>query len=314
MKKLSICVLGGTGFVGSHLCTELVKRGHNVKILTRRREKHRELLVLPSLQMVESDIHDESQLTMHFQDCDVVVNLVGILNEKGHSGKGFHIAHVELARKVVATCSSCKVTRLLHMSALNANPDGTSFYLRTKGEAENYVHTFAANKMAITSFRPSVIFGPDDDFLNRFASILKITPWVFPLACANTKFAPVYVGDVVNVMVDAIDDPKTYGKRSDLCGPKQYSLKQLVQYIAIVCGYKRKVIGLPNWLSRLQAQILEFAPGKPFSIDNYNSLQTDSICSEAYNCLTPIEAIAPNYLLSKSRYAKYQDFRARKNT
>ena len=307
MNRLSICVLGGTGFVGGHLCAELVKREHNVKVLTRHREKHRELLVLPSLQIIESDIHNEAQLNTHFKDCDVVVNLVGILNEKGHNGKGFHIAHVELARKVITMCSSCKVPRLLHMSALNASADGKSFYLRTKGEAENYVHTFAANKMAVTSFRPSVIFGPEDDFLNRFASILKISPWVFPLACANTKFAPVYVGDVVNAMVNSIDDTQTYDERLNLCGPNQYSLKQLVQYVAVTRGYKRKVIGMPNFLSKMQASVLEFAPGKPFSIDNYNSLQTDSVCAETNHCPTSLEAIAPNYLLSKSRYARYQN-------
>lgn len=311
MKTLSICVLGGTGFVGSHLCAELVKRGHNVKILTRRRERHRELLILPSAQIIESDIHDEAQLNKHFQDCDVVINLVGILNEKGHSGKGFHIAHVELARKVITMCSSCKIERLLHMSALNANPNEKSFYLRTKGEAENYVHTFAANKIAVTSFRPSVIFGPEDDFLNRFASILKLTPWFFPLACANAKFAPVYVGDVVKVMVNAIGDPNSFGNRINLCGPKQYTLKQLVQYIAATRGYKRKIIGLPNWLSKLQAQILEYVPGKPFSIDNYYSLQKDSICTETSSCPTSLETIAPGYLLSQSRYARYDKFRTK---
>ncbi len=311
MKKLSICVLGGSGFVGSHLCAELVNHGHNVKILTKRREQHRELLVLPSLQITEADIHDESQLRTHFQNCDVVINLVGILNEKGRSGKGFHMAHVELARKVITSCTSCNIPRLLHMSALNASPDGKSFYLRTKGEAENYVHTFAANKIAVTSFRPSVIFGPEDVFLNRFASILKTSPWIFPLACANTKFAPVYIGDVVNVMVKAINDPNTFGQRYDLCGPKQYSLKQIVEYISSTCGYKRKIIGLPAWLSKLQAYTLEFVPGKPFSIDNYYSLQTDSMCNASDTYPTTLEAIAPTYLLNKSRYKDYQKLRTR---
>ena len=311
MKRLTICVLGGSGFVGSHLCAELVKRGHLVKILTRRRERHRDLLVLPSAQIIESDIHDETQLNIHFQACGVVVNLVGILNEKGHSGKGFHIAHVELAHKIITMCSSCKVPRLLHMSALNADPNEKSFYLRTKGEAENYVHTFAANKIIITSFRPSVIFGPEDDFLNRFASILKYTPWFFPLACANAKFAPVYVADVVNVMADTLDDPNSFGKRINLCDPNQYTLKQLVQYVAVTCGYKRKIFALPDWLAKLQAHILEFAPGKPFSIDNYYSLQTDSVCPETSNCATPLESIAPAYLLHQSRYARYKKFRAK---
>ncbi len=311
MKTSSICILGGTGFVGSHLCAELVKRGHHVKILTRHRERHRGLLVLPKAQIIESDIHDEAQLGEHFQDCDAVINLVGILNEKGHSGKGFYIAHVELAHKVITICSSCKVARLLHMSALNANPNEKSFYLRTKGEAENYVHTFGANKITVTSFRPSVIFGLEDNFLNRFASILKFTPWVFPLACANTKFAPVYVEDVVNAMADALNNPNTFGERINLCGPKQYTLKQLVQYTASTCGYKRAVISLPNWLAKLQAHILEYVPGKPFSIDNYYSLQNDSVCTESNKCPTSLEAIAPSYLLHQSRHANHKQFRSK---
>jgi uncharacterized protein YbjT (DUF2867 family) len=301
MKNLTICILGGTGFVGSHLCAELVKRGHQVKVLTRQRERHRELLVLPSLELNQADIYNESNLKQHFENCDAVINLVGILNEKGHDGSGFHVAHVELARKVITMCSTCKVPRLLHMSALNASADEKSFYLRTKGEAENYVHTFAVNKIAVTSFRPSVVFGAEDSFINRFASILKFTPLIFPLACANTKFAPVYVDDVVQVMANALTDKQTFGQRISLCGPKQYSLKELVKYVANMSNLRIIVFGLPNWASKLQANILEFVPGKPFSIDNYHSLQKDSVCAEASPCPTALEAIVPGYLQNKPR-------------
>ena len=307
MKKLKICVLGGTGFVGSHLCTELVKRGYAVKILTRRRERHRELLVLPTLEIVESDIYDESQLNQHFQDSLAVINLVGILNETGHDGSGFHTAHVELARRVITQCSLCKVPRLLHMSALNANPAAKSHYLRSKGEAENYVHTFAKDTVAVTTFRPSVIFGPEDSFMNRFAELLKITPLILPLACANTKFAPVYVGDVVAHMVNALLDRESHNKRINLCGPKQYTLKELVQFVSDMCKCRVKVIGLPDRLSKLQAYILEYFPGKPFSIDNYYSLQTDSVCPESDSCATTLESIAPNYLVRKSKHPKLKE-------
>lgn len=312
MKKLTICILGGTGFVGQHLCAELVKRGHHIKVLTRQREQHRELLVLPSLQLIQSDIHNEAHLKQHFQDSDVVVNLVGILNEKGHSGNGFHIAHVELARKVITMCSSCKVSRLLHMSALNASPDAKSHYLRTKGEAENYVHTFAAKKIAVTSFRPSVIFGAEDSFMNRFAAVLKLTPMIFPLACANTKFAPVYVNDVIQIMADSITDTNSFGQRINLCGPSQYSLKELVKYVANTTGYQRVIFALPNWLSKLQANILEFVPGKPFSIDNYHSLQKDSVCENGIHCATALESIAPRYLQNGTQYTDLDQYRAKR--
>ncbi|MGH1537798.1 MAG: complex I NDUFA9 subunit family protein [Gammaproteobacteria bacterium] len=313
MKQLTICILGGTGFVGSHLCAELVERGHHVKVLTRQRERHRELLVLPSLELIQANIHNEDALKKHFENCDAVINLVGILNEKTHDGSGFHIAHVELARKVITMCTSCKVPRLLHMSALNANPDEKSFYLRTKGEAENYVHTFAANKIAVTSFRPSVIFGAEDSFINRFAAILKITPGIFPLACANTKFAPVYVNDVVKVMANAITEKQASNERINLCGPKQYSLKQLVNYVATINHLKRTVLGLPNWASKLQASILEYVPGKPFSMDNYRSLQKNSVCPDAQQnnlCTTTLESVAPKYLQNESRYNQFRAKRA----
>ena len=312
MRKSTICVLGGSGFVGRHLCALLAKEGHEVKVLSRRPERHRHLLVLPGVKVLRADIHNEAQLNDCFQGCDVVINLVGILNEKGHDGKGFHFAHVELARKVINTCSTKGVTRLLHMSALNASPNGESFYLRSKGEAENYVHNFAVNKIAVTSFRPSVIFGPEDDFVNRFAKLLKIMPVFFPLACAETRFAPVYVGDVVKVMVSSLFDLDSYGKRINLCGPKEYSLKELVNYIATVSGHKRVVISQANILSKLQAHIMEYVPGKPFSIDNYRSLQIDSICPKSSShCETTMESIVPGYL-RHSNPSNYKKFRTKR--
>ena len=316
MKNLTICILGGTGFVGMHLCAELVRRGHNVKVLTRKRERHRDLLVLPSLELIQADIHNENALKQHFESCDAVINLVGILNEKVHDGSGFHFVHVELTRKVVTMCSTCKVPRLLHMSALNASPDEKSFYLRTKGEAENYVHAFAANKFAVTSFRPSVIFGAEDSFINRFATILKMTPGLFPLACGNTKFAPVYVDDVVQVIVNTLVDKQTFNKRINLCGPKKYSLKELVKYVANICNLRRIIISLPNWASKLQANILEFVPGKPFSIDNYLSLQKDSVCPDLQQgnllCNTTLESVVPSYLKNNSKHKIFRTKRSDK--
>ena len=312
MNNLTICILGGTGFVGSHLCAELVKRGHHVKVLTRQREQNRHLLVLPSLKLQQADVHNESELKQHFENCDVVINLIGILNERRHDGSGFHIAHVELARKVITMCTACKVGRLLHMSALNASPDEKSFYLRTKGEAENYVHTFAANKIAVTSFRPSVIFGAEDSFVNRFAAVLKFTPVALPLACAKTKFAPVYVDDVVEVMADSVSDTNTFDQRINLCGPKRYSLKELVEYVARVSGQDRIIFGLPDWASKLQANILEYFPGKPFSKDNYLSLQKDSICPEASLCATSMEAIVPAYVGNDPHYERMEHYRAKR--
>lgn len=310
MYNKRVCVLGGTGFVGRHLVSRLVDDGHHVKVLSRRPQRHRDLMVLPTLELVEADVHDAEQLKQHVQGSDVVINLVGILNEKGHKGEGFDYAHRELARKLVKACNEKGVARLLHMSALNADAErGPSHYLRSKGEAENQVLTFSGPRFHATSFRPSVIFGAEDSFLNRFAELLKRTPLVFPLACPNARFAPVYVGDVVEAFVDALGDKSTYGQRYDLCGPHEYSLKELVTYVAQLTGRRRWVLGLPDRLSKLQATLLEYVPGKPFSLDNYRSLSLDSVCTDGVRCSTSLEAVAPVYLGHLNPQDQLQRFR-----
>jgi NADH dehydrogenase len=295
MKINSVCVLGGAGFVGGHLVARLVATGRSVKVITRRRERHRHLLVLPGVTLVEGDVHDPASLKRHFRGCDAVINLIGILNEKGHDGSGFRRAHVDLARHVAEACRDTGIKRLVHMSALNADSGtGPSLYLRTKGEAESLVRTQSGDTR-VTVFRPSVIFGPGDSFLNRFAGLLRISP-VLPLACPNARFAPVYVGDVVERFVDCLEDTHSYGQRYDLCGPRVYTLKELVRYTARSIGVRRAIIGLPDWASRLQATVFEYVPGKPFSLDNYRSLKKDSVCAEGGTCPTTLESIAPRYL------------------
>lgn len=308
MKIDSVCVLGGTGFVGRHIVTLLNNMGKHVRVLTRRRERHRELLVLPFVEVVEADIHDPEVLRQYFADRDAVINLVGILNEKGFRGEGFRHAHVELARKVLDACKEQGVRRMLHMSALGADQGGPSHYLRTKGEAENHVHTFARPDVEVTSFRPSVIFGRDDSLFNRFAALLAIAP-VFPLACARTRFAPVYVEDVAARFADALENRETFGQRYDLCGPEVWTLEQIVRYTARLRGYRRLIVPLPDWAARLQATMLQLVPGKPFSRDNYHSLQIDTVCAGGGNCPTSIDGVVPDYIAHRDRQARLQAFR-----
>lgn len=297
MKELGkVCVLGGSGFVGSELCNHLVSSGYSVKVLTRNEGSCRHLKVLPLLSVIKIESYDAQSIAANASDCDVMVNLIGILNEKGHTGKEFHDIHVGITREALNACEEIGITRMLQMSALNADANGPSHYLRSKGKAENYLTTFAENSIDVTVFRPSVIFGEGDSFLNRFANLLKFVPVVFPLACADARFAPVYVGDVVSKMVNSIDDENSFGETYELCGPNIYSLKELVQYTANISQHKCKVIGLPTFFSKLQATVLEYVPGKPFSLDNYNSLKKDSICSNCSPCTTSLLAIAPTYL------------------
>lgn len=298
MAIKNICVLGGSGFVGTHIISQLCSQGKQVTVLTRRKDYGKHLTVLNNVKLIETDIHEQSNLETHFKNIDAVINLVGILNERGHNGDGFRQAHVELPRKIINACHQNKVKRILHMSALNADANAApSNYLRTKGEGENHMHSFAGN-IPVTSFRPSVIFGKDDSFFNRFTSLLNLTPGIFPVACAYARFAPVYVGDVARCFVDALEDKSSYGQRYNLCGPKEYTLKELVEYTAKTIDLKCKVIALPDLFAQLQAHILEWVPGKPFSIDNFQSLQVDSVCEHGSDLTTTtaIETIVPYYL------------------
>ncbi len=249
MAPHKICLLGGTGFVGKRLAARLSGAGHDVVILTRRAVRHRDLLVLPTARLAEGDVHDAEFLRQQFEGKDTVINLIGILNEKGRSGKGFTRAHAELPEKIVQACRETGVPRLLHMSALHAARTAPSHYLRTKALGEEAVHRAESPDFHVTSFRPSVIFGPGDGFLNRFAGLLRLVPGVFPLACPGARFQPVYVEDVVRAFMESLDNHKTFGQRYDLCGPKVYTLREIVEYVAKLIGKRVCVVGLPDGLS-----------------------------------------------------------------
>lgn len=299
MKITRVCILGGSGFVGHQLISTLASKGIQCRILTRRPERHKDLRVLPGVQLFKANIFNQKDLEVHFSECDAVINLVGILNE-GSNPEGFQCAHVGLVNTVMDACRETGVSRLLHMSALNASQEhGPSRYLFTKGEGENCAH----NQLEIntTSFRPSVIFGPGDSFFNRFASLLSLLPIPFPLACPDARFAPVYVGDVAHAFSYALMNSNTFGQRYDLCGPRIFTLEQLVRYTADSLGLARSIIGLDNSFSELQAKILGQLPGQPFSHDNYLSMQVDSI--SPHNSLpdlgiepTDVDSIVPLYL------------------
>ncbi len=310
----TICILGGSGFVGKHLIARLVKAGCTVRVLTRQREQHRDLLVLPTLELITADIHNLDVLQHYFQGCDAVINLVGILNEKRDNGRGFARVHVELTRHVIQACQQTGVKRLLHMSALHADAhNGASYYLRSKGEAEALLR--AASDLHVTCFRPSVIFGPGDSFFNNFAQLIKLSPGIVPLACAHARFAPVYVGDVVTAFVQSLNNPHTHGQCYDLCGPKIYTLKELMQYTARLIGRKRWIIGLGKFPSWLMANIFQYMPlFRPLTRDNYRSLQIDSICDKPLATLftftpTSIDEVVPGYLAEAQSKNQYPQFR-----
>lgn len=314
MPIRKVCVLGGTGFVGRHLCCELSRRRLAIRVLTRRRERQRGLIVIPSLELVEANVHSVADLSEHMKGCDAVINLIGILNERNRPGEDFASVLGELPAKIAEACRFNRISRLLHMSALHATPEGPSSYLKYKAEGENTVHRWADQGLNVTSFRPSVLFGPDDSFFNRFATLLAMSPLVFPLACPGARMAPAYVEDVAEAFAASLERKDTYGKRYNLCGPRQYTLRELVEYTARTMGIRRRVIPLNDTLSRLQARILQWLPGKPFSFDNYLSLQVASVCDEDDFSVfgihpASLESIVPTYIGHRGKMDFYQELR-----
>ncbi len=300
MKNQPVCILGGAGFVGQHLLNRLSRAGYRCRVPVRRPERHRHLRLVPGCEVREVAGWGADDLAGPLEGCGTLVNLVGILNEGG--GRTFEATHVGFVETAIAAAAQAGVTRLLHMSALNANAqDGPSEYLRTKGLGEQRAHAASEQGMAVTSFRPSVIFGPGDSFFLRFAGLLRLVPGPFPLACADARFAPVFVGDVTEAMVRALGNPASAGKTYELCGPREFSLRELVEYTGERIGRRVRVVGLSQGLSKMQARVFQLVPGKPFTIDNYLSLQVDSVCSrnglgELGIKAADIDAIVPQYL------------------
>lgn len=321
MRHRGILVIGGSGFVGRHLVAALAAAGVEVTVPTRRRERAKHLILLPTVEVVEGDVADAGNLARWAAGHDALINLVGVLHsrrgrpdERGPNdyGPDFARAHVEIAQAAVAACRVAGVKRLLHMSALGAAPDAPSEYLRSKGIGERAV--LAAEDLAVTVFRPSVIFGPDDGFLNLFASLAALLP-VLLVACPRARFQPVYVGDVVRAFIAALDDSEAQGRRYDLGGSRVYELAELVKYVCAATGRRRLVAGLPDWASYLQAWMMEWMPVPLLTRDNYRSMQVPSVCSgSAFPFgITPtaLEVAAPGWLAPAKPRMRYARLRQR---
>lgn len=273
MQPGRVTLLGGSGFVGRALCAELARRGWEITVLTRDPRHGRELRTLPRLALVRVDPWDSAALATVIRGSDAVVNLVGILNERGDDGRGFQHVHRDLTASVLEACKRAGIHRYLHMSALNASRTGPSHYLRSKGEAEVLVE---ASGLEATIFRPSVIFGHGDGLFCRFEQLLRFSP-LLPLACASARFQPVFIGDVAAAFALALETRSTIGRRYDLGGPDIMTLREIVQALLAARGWRRLVLPLGPVASRIMAEVMEHLPGKPFSRDNYRSASVDSV-------------------------------------
>jgi len=312
---MNVFVLGGSGFVGGHLVRRLSAAGHRITVGTRYAPSARHLRVVPQVTIRQCNPYDLDSMTPMLEGHDAVVNLVGILNERGFGGKGFHRAHVELVEKLIISCDAARVGRLVQMSSINAGK-GDSRYLLTRGHAERLVNEAGNDGLLRTTIvQPSVIFGPDDSFLNRFATLLKLTP-VLPLARPRARLAPVYVGDVAEAIERILARDSESGRTYELAGSEVWNLKELVLWLRDRLGLRRVVIGLPDALGWVQGQVFDFVPGKPFSSDNFKSLGLDSVCTDNGFIELGIDPwgvsqLAPTWLKSAGRQQRYQSFRRR---
>ncbi len=317
MREMTVVVFGGSGFIGAHLVALLSAEGARVIVPSRRYERAKHLIFLPRVEVVEADIFDDAALRRLVAGCDAAINLVGLLHSRRGMpyGPDFKRAHVDLPRRIVAACAAQSVPRYLHMSALGAAADGPSMYLRSKADGE--LAARAEPGVAATIFRPSVVFGPEDNFLNTFARLQRWLP-IVPVPAADADFQPVYVGDVAQAFLQALANPRTRHQVYDLGGPQIYSLAELVRLVGDWSHHRRPVIGMPDALGRLQARFFEMLPGMPMlTRDNLDSMTVDNVVDPAIQAttaaalgikLTPLEAVAPHYLAPRDRF---DDFRAR---
>ena len=306
-----IAILGGAGFVGSCLVNKLDAAGYQIKVITRRRESAKHLILLPNVQVIECNIANTYGLKDALKGCNAVINLIGILHESGK--QSFEAMHHQLPRRLAQLCEELGIARFIHMSALQANSHAPSQYLRSKAAGESAISEFN-KKLDITIFRPSVIFGRGDHFLNLFATLVKVSPFI-PLAKPNAKFQPIWVEDVAQAFINALENTATYGKIYELGGPSVYTLRELLQKVMAILGKPRPIIGLNDKLSMAQAWAMELMPIKLMSRDNVRSMQVDSICSTAIAPeldVTPaaLDVVVPDYLLNESPRGAYDAFRA----
>ena len=315
MSAPRILVLGGSGFVGRQVCEQLARLGWHITVPTRRAVNAAKVQSLPGLTVLEASVHSEADLARLMPGHDAVVNLVAVLHG---SETRFEQVHVELPAKVVHAMQHAGVQRLVQVSALGADLQGPSKYQRSKARGEAVLQ---GEGLQLTVLRPSVIFGAEDKFLNLFADLQGIAPFM-PLAGSGTRFQPVWVGDVARAVVTCLQKPETIGQTYELCGPDVLSLGQLVklagQWAGVNQGRGRPVIGLPMWVGWLQAAAMELAPGEPLmSRDNLASMKVDNVATGLLPGLAAlgitaasVAGVAPTYLGHRGPRSKLNRWRS----
>jgi len=314
MASPSVLVLGGSGFVGRQVCEQLARLGWRITVPTRRAVNAAAVQSLPGLTVLEASVHNEADLARLMPGHDAVVNLVAVLH--GDEAR-FEQVHVNLPAKIARAMKKAGVQRLVQVSALGADAQGPSMYQRSKAQGETVLHGAG---LQLTVLRPSVIFGAEDKFLNLFADLQAIAPFI-PLAGSKTRFQPVWVGDVARAVVTCLQKPDTIGQTYELCGPDVLTLGELVQragqWAGVNHGRGRPVIGLPMWMGWLQAAAMELAPGEPLmSRDNLASMKVDNVATGQLPGLQALgitaasaAGVAPGYLGHRGPRSKMNHWR-----
>jgi NADH dehydrogenase len=315
MNMPRVLVLGGTGFVGRHVCEQLARLGWPITVPTRRAVNAASVQSLPGLTVIEASVHNEADLARLMPGHDAVVNLVAVLHG---SEERFESVHVDLPGKIASAMKKAGVQRLVHVSALGADPQGPSMYQRSKARGETLLQGAG---LQLTVLRPSVVFGAEDKFLNLFADLQAVVPFM-PLAGSGTRFQPVWVTDVARAIVTCLQKPDTMGQTFELCGPQVMTLGELVQqagqWAGVNHGRGRPVLPLPHWVGWLQALAMEMAPGEPLmSRDNLASMKVDNIATGQHPGLATLgitaasaAGVAPGYLGHRGPRSKLNRWRA----
>jgi uncharacterized protein YbjT (DUF2867 family) len=307
MNKKRILILGGSGFIGSALAHKLVAGGHRVTVTTRQLAHVRHLLLLPTCDVVAANVRDASTLDALVANHDVVINLIGILHGD------FEAIHVAFPKLVAESCAKHRIAHLVHMSAINADRNGPSQYLRSRGRGEEAVREVAARAdLPLTIFRPSVVFGENDRFLNLFACLVKLFP-VLPLGSPMAQFQVVWVEDVARAIAIAVDEPATHGQTYPLVGPDVFTLRELIDFVIEATKATCLIINLGALLSRIQAQIIGLLPGKLITPDNVASMSIPNVSKEPFPAIfgkaAAMKPVVSKYMRDNSGRTRYQQLR-----
>ncbi|MDO9283049.1 MAG: complex I NDUFA9 subunit family protein [Methylotenera sp.] len=311
MQIKKVAILGGSGFVGSAVVAKLAAAGYLVTVLTRRYDVAKHLILLPNVSLLECNILDYHALNSALRGMDAVINLVGILHQSRRVS--FNTMHHQLPAQLAKICADLGIKRLLHMSSLQAANSAPSQYLRSKAAGESALLAFS-NQLNLTIFKPSIIFGRGDRFINLFATLIKFLPAIL-LAKPNAKFQPIWVEDVASCFVNSLENAATFGQSYELAGPTVYTFRELVQQVMHTLGLQRPIIGLNDTLSYAQAFMMELLPIKLMSRDNVCSMEVDSVSQQPIPAIlgvqpTALEAVIAEYLVDQTSRGAYDRFRS----